>query len=160
MRTCCAVGILALVLGVTAQAQAQAPASRPAAARQGRLLITRLNVRNLDAALRFFGDGLGLREQSRFSPSKGTTEVSLGEPSHPLPAAIMLLHRESRTTPYSPGDGANIVMEVKDVKAVAEAVTRAGGTVIRAPAGSAAAPVIVAVVADPEGHQFELVQFK
>ncbi|MEQ1761070.1 MAG: VOC family protein [Vicinamibacterales bacterium] len=169
MRSICrSLTALSLVLLIQGSSAAQTPPapSRPAAGapsgntRTGRLLLTRLNVRDLDASLRFFSEGLGLKEVSRFSPSKGTAEVSLGDPAHPLPSTIMLVHRESRTAPYSPGEWGTVVMEVRDVKLTADAVARAGGKVIRAPAGSAAAPVIVAFVADPDGHEFELVQFK
>ena len=128
--------------------------------RTGRLLVTRLNVRDLAASLRFFSEGLGLREQGRFAPSKGTVEVTVGDPGNPLPGGIMLLHRESRTTPYNPGEWGTVVLEVKDVKATAASAVGAGGKLVRPPADSPAAPVIVAVVEDPDGHQFELVQFK
>ncbi len=130
------------------------------AARTGRLLLTRLNVRDLAASLRFFGEGLGLSEQSRFSPSKGSIEVTVGDPTNPLPAGIMLLYRESRTAPYEPGEWGTVVLEVRDVRASAANAARAGGKLVRPPADSSAAAVIVAVVQDPDGHQFELVQFK
>jgi lactoylglutathione lyase len=145
--------------GAAAQtAPAQGSGSPPV--RTGRLLTTRLNVRDLAASLRFFSEGLGLREQSRFSPSKGSVEVSLGDPGDPLPAGIMLLNRESRTRPYDPGEWGTVVMQVKDVNAIANRVAGAGGKLVRPPGESSAAPVIVAVVEDPDGHQFELVQFK
>ena len=169
MRTPCrALLVVSVLLGLPTcgAAQTAATPTSPAGAagagarRQGRLLVTRLNVRDLEASLRFFAEGLGLKEQSRFSPSKGTVEVTLGDTAHPLPSSIMLVHRESRTTPYSAGEWGTVVLEVKDVKAVAAAVAASGGKVERPPADSSAGPVIVSFVTDPDGHQFELVQFK
>ena len=152
--------ILAAVVAALLTVQTAGAQQPQAPKRTGRLLVTRLNVRDLAASLRFFSEGLGLKEQSRFSPSKGTIEVSLGDPAHPLPSPIMLLHRESSTTPVEPGHSWSIVIEVKDVKALAASVVRAGGKVVRPPGDVASAPVIVAVVEDPDGHHFELVQFK
>src|SRR5262249_30886820 len=150
-----------LTFPIAAQAQGAKGGETPKpAARTGRLLVTRLNVRDLAVSLKFFAEGLGLTEQSRFSPSKGSIEVSLGDPSHPLPSTIMLINRESRTTPYDPGEWGPVVMEVKDVRTVAANAARAGGKLVRQPADSPAAAVITAVVQDPDGHQFELVQFK
>ncbi|HEV3061321.1 MAG TPA: VOC family protein [Vicinamibacterales bacterium] len=148
------------VAAARGQSAGAGQATTASAARTGRLLVTRLNVRDLAASLRFFTEGLGLSEQSRFSPSKGSIEVTIGDRSNPLPAGIMLLHRESRTTPYDPGEWGTVVLEVKDVNVSAANAARAGGKLIRPPADSPAAPVIVAVVEDPDGHQFELVQFK
>ena len=128
--------------------------------RPGRLLITALNVRDLAAALRFFIDGLGMTEQGRHVPSKDVVEVTVGYPDNPLPAGIMLIHRKTRAAPYDRGEWGRIILEVKDVKATAASAGLAGGKLVRPPGDVASAPVIVAVVEDPDGHQFELVQFK
>ena len=58
-----------LVLGVlltphaTLGAQQSVAAPAPGGTRSGRLFITTLNVRDLGTALRFFTEGLGMREQ-------------------------------------------------------------------------------------------------
>jgi catechol 2,3-dioxygenase-like lactoylglutathione lyase family enzyme len=149
-----------LALPAVGNAQQGQPAPSAPGSRAGRLLLTRLNVRDLDVSLRFFAEGLGLREVGRLTPSKGTMEVSLGDPAFPLPSPIMLIHRSARATPYSPGEWGSVVMEVKDAAAATAAVVRAGGKVTRESAPSSAGPVIVAFVQDPDGHEFELVQFK
>ena len=132
----------------------------PSETRSGRLFITTLNVRDLSAALRFFTEGLGMREQSRHVPGKGVVEVSLGYSDEPARMGLMLLHREAHTAPYERGDWGKVILEVKNLRATTENVTRAGGKVVRAPREVASAPVLNAMVEDPDGHTFELVQFK
>ncbi len=139
-------------------AAGQPPA--PGGTRSGRLFITTLNVRDLSAALRFFTEGLGMRELGRHVPGKGVVEVSLGYGDEPARMGLMLLHREERTTPYERGEWGKVILEVKDLRATTESVARAGGTVVRPPREVASAPVLNAIVEDPDGHSFELVQFK
>ena len=148
--------------GVARQGLSVPPAGEqpaPGAARAGRLFITTLNVRDLGTALRFFTEGLGMREQSRHVPGKGVVEVSLGYSEEPR-LGLMLLHREAHTAPYERGEWGKVILEVKDLRATTERVSRAGGTVVRPPREVASAPVLNAIVEDPDGHTFELVQFK
>ena len=136
------------------------PPQTGARTRPGRLLITALNVRDLATALRFFTEGLGMTEQGRHVPSKDVVEVTVGYTDNPLPAGLMLIHRQTRTAPYERGEWGRIILEVEDVNATAASAVRAGGKLVRPPGDVASAPVVVAVVEGPDGHHFELVQFK
>lgn len=142
------------------QPSATTPPATSGRARNGRLFVTTLNVVDLSAALRFFVDGLGMREQGRHIPAKGVIEVSLGYADEPLRSGLMLLHRESQATPYQRGEWGKVILEVPDLQATTARVARAGGTIVRAVREVASAPVLNAIVEDPDGHVFELIQFK
>ena len=162
MRRVSAAAAIVLTLCFTPEMAVATRAQEASAARahKNRLMNTTLNVRDLAASLRFFTEGLGMRERGRHVPSKGVTEVSLGYGDEGNGALIMLAHREARTTPYERGEWGRLIFEVVDVRATVDRVVRAGGKLARGAADVASAPVVVAIVEDPDGHQFELVQFK
>ena len=158
----CPLLVLGVLLTPTVTDGAEETGGQPApgGTRSGRLFITTLNVRDLGAALRFFTEGLGMREQGRHVPGKGVVEVSLGYSDEPARTGLMLLHREAHTAPDERGEWGKVILEVKDLQATADNVVRAGGKVVRPPREVASAPVLNAIVEDPDGHTFELVQFK
>lgn len=129
-----------------------------------RIINTTLNVRDLDRALKFYVEGLGMHEKNRRRASKDITELSLGYGDNRL-AELMLVHNRAQSALASeevrfPGSWGRIILEVKDLKATLENVAKAGGKVTRQPAPNATVPVIVGGAEDPDGHPFELVQFK
>jgi predicted enzyme related to lactoylglutathione lyase len=101
-----------------------------------------------------------MHERGRHIPADGVTEVSIGYTNEPQRAELMLAHRRARTTAYERGEWGRVILEVRDVRTTVMNVARAGGKLVRPPGDVESAPVIVAVVEDPDGHQFELVQFK
>jgi lactoylglutathione lyase len=142
-----------------------------AALPSNRIINTTLNVADLDHALVFFTRGLGMHEKNRRVAGPGVTELSIGYSDEAGIPELMLVHstrqgsgasRTESAQPPSPAsaDWGHVILQVKDVKTVCDRVAASGGKVIRAPAETASAPVIVAFVQDPDGHRFELVQFK
>src|SRR5262249_16860835 len=132
-----------------------------------RIINTTLRVRDLDRALKFYVEGLGMHERNRRMASKDVTELSVGYSNDARVAELMLVHNKAQSAAASAeaqsaasSAWGHIILEVKDVKATIENVAKAGGKVIRQPCPTASVPVIVAFVEDPDGHQFELVQFK
>jgi lactoylglutathione lyase len=120
---------------------------------------TGLNVADMDRALKFFIDGLGMTEQNRFAPSPATLEVWVGYANN-RESDIMLVHSKNRTGPVAVGEWGRMVLYVKDVRAMVDSVARAGvGKLLRGPSAQPANKVTTANVESPDGHRIELVQF-
>jgi lactoylglutathione lyase len=159
---------VAAVLGVLAAfAPASAASAQDGAPHANRLINTTLFVQDLDRAAKFYIEGLGMHERGRRQASKDVTEFSVGYSSDPRVAEVMLVYNKAQAA-KAPGEApaassrswGHIILEVTDLKTTLENVARAGGRVTSQPAANASVPVIVAFVEDPDGHRFELVQFK
>jgi lactoylglutathione lyase len=103
-----------------------------------RYLHTMIRVRDLPAALRFFCDGLGLREVRRRDHEGGRfTLVFLGtpdaEPGSDSPQ-IELTHNWDQTEPYGGGRNfGHLAYEVDDVYAACQRLIDHGYTICRPP---------------------------
>lgn len=99
-----------------------------------RYLHTMIRVRDLPAALRFFCEGLGLRELRRRDHDKGRfTLVFLGEKEGDSPQ-IELTHNWDNTEPYSGGRNfGHVAYEVDDIYAACERFVSLGYTISRPP---------------------------
>ena len=98
-----------------------------------RYLHTRIRVRDLDAALRFFCEGLGLRELRRRDHPQGRfTLVFLAtEPGAP---EIELTHNWDQAEPYSVGRNfGHLAYEVDDIYAACQRLVDLGYPVLRPP---------------------------
>ncbi len=163
-------GIVALVSAcavVFCVVHAAAAAQGGRAAPANRIINTTLNVADLDRAMIFFSRGLGMHERGRRSAGPGVTEVSIGYSDDPRIPELMLVERRAGSTspapggtPPAPGGWGRVILEVKDINAIGESVVMHGGTLIRGARKAPSAPVITAIVEDPDGHRFELVQYQ
>lgn len=100
-----------------------------------RYLHTMIRVRDLDAALRFFCEGLGLREIRRRDEERGRfTLVFLGsEPGVDSPQ-IELTHNWDQTDAYTVGRNfGHVAYEVGDIYAACQRMLDLGYTVNRPP---------------------------
>ena len=99
-----------------------------------RYLHTMIRVRDLAAALRFFCDGLGLRELRRRDHEKGRfTLVFLGEREGDSPQ-IELTHNWDHTEAYSGGRNfGHVAYEVDDIYAACQRFIDLGYTISRPP---------------------------
>ena len=100
-----------------------------------RYLHTMVRVRDLDAALRFFCEGLGLREIRRRDDEKGRfTLVFLGmDPGTDTPQ-IELTYNWDQSEPYSVGRNfGHVAYEVEDIHAACERLQRLGYLISRPP---------------------------
>jgi lactoylglutathione lyase len=97
-----------------------------------RYLHTMVRVRDLPAALRFFCEGLGLREVRRRDHEKGRfTLVFLGEEGGPQ---IELTHNWDQSDPYTHGRNfGHVAYEVDDIYAVCQRFIDLGYTISRPP---------------------------
>jgi lactoylglutathione lyase len=99
-----------------------------------RYLHTMIRVRDLPAAVRFFCEGLGLRELRRRDSDKGRfTLVFLGEKEGDSPQ-IELTHNWDNTEAYSGGRNfGHVAYEVDDIYAACERFVSLGYTISRPP---------------------------
>ena len=97
-----------------------------------RYLHTMVRVRDLPAALRFFCDGLGLREVRRRDHEKGRfTLVFLGEEGGPQ---IELTHNWDQTDAYTHGRNfGHVAYEVDDIYAACQRFVDLGYAISRPP---------------------------
>lgn len=119
-----------------------------------RYLHTMLRVRDLDAALRFFG-ALGLREARRRDHAQGRFTLvflSSGDPGDP--AEIELTHNWDQQDPYPTGRFfGHLAYEVDDVYALCASLRDQGFIIHRPPRDGR-----MAFVKSPDGHSVELLQ--
>ena len=99
-----------------------------------RYLHTMVRVRDLPAALRFFCDGLGLREIRRRDHEQGRyTLVFLGEQDGDSPQ-IELTHNWDHQEPYTVGRNfGHVAYEVEDIYAACRRLVEQGYTISRPP---------------------------
>lgn len=103
-----------------------------------RYLHTMIRVKDLPAALRFFCDGLGLREIRRKDNDKGRfTLVFLGHPSQAATddsPQIELTHNWDQTEAYTHGRNfGHVAYEVDDIYAACKRLVDHGYTISRPP---------------------------
>ena len=99
-----------------------------------RYLHTMVRVRDLPAALRFFCEGLGLREIRRRDHEQGRfTLVFLGETERDSPQ-IELTHNWDQHEPYTVGRNfGHVAYEVDDIYAACQRFIDLGYTIARPP---------------------------
>ena len=101
-----------------------------------RYLHTMVRVRDLPAALRFFCEGLGLRETRRRDSEKGRfTLVFLGEPGNASDSPqIELTYNWDQKEPYTGGRNfGHVAYEVDDIYAACQRFVDLGYTISRPP---------------------------
>ena len=119
-----------------------------------RYLHTMLRVRDLDAALDFFVDKLGLVEIRRRDSQRGRfTLVFLAAPGQD-DAQIELTHNWDETEPYPTGRFfGHLAYGVEDLYGLCQELLDAGVTLHRPPRDGR-----MAFVKSPDGHSVELLQ--
>ena len=119
-----------------------------------RFLHTMLRVRDLDAALKFFGD-LGLRESRRRESDQGRfTLVFLDTGASGDAAEIELTHNWDEKEPYPTGRFfGHLAFEVDDVYATCARLAERGHVIHRPPRDGR-----MAFVKSPDGQSVELLQ--
>ncbi len=120
-----------------------------------RFLHTMLRVRDLDAALDFFVNKLGLKELRRRESEKGRfTLVFLSTGAAGDAAQIELTHNWDGDEPYSVGRSfGHLAFEVDDIYAVCQRLQEGGVTILRPPRDGR-----MAFVRSPDQQSVELLQ--
>src|SRR5690349_17942339 len=100
-----------------------------------RYLHTMVRVLDLDAALRFFCEGLGLREIRRRDDEKGRyTLVFLGESPDGDSPQVELTHNWDQAEAYTGGRNfGHLAYEVEDIYAACQRLVDLGYTISRPP---------------------------
>lgn len=120
-----------------------------------RYLHTMLRVRDLDAALDFFVQKLGLVEVRRRESESGRfTLVFLSTGVADDPAEIELTYNWDQQEPYGTGRFfGHLAYEVSDIYATCERLRSAGVAILRPPRDGR-----MAFIKSPDGHSIELLQ--
>lgn len=120
-----------------------------------RYLHTMLRVRDLDAALDFFVQKLGLVERRRRESESGRfTLVFLATGAPDDPAEIELTHNWDQREPYATGRFfGHLAFAVDDIYATCQRLADAGVTIHRPPRDGR-----MAFVRSPDQHSIELLQ--
>ena len=120
-----------------------------------RYLHTMIRVRDLDAALRFFCEGLGLREIRRRDHEQGRfTLVFLGEHDTGDSPQLELTHNWDQQEPYTVGRNfGHVAYEVDDIYAACQRFVNAGYKISRPPRDGR-----MAFIRSPDKISVELLQ--
>jgi lactoylglutathione lyase len=120
-----------------------------------RFLHTMLRVQDLDKAVDFFTNKLGLRELRRHDNQSGRfTLVFIGTGSPGDPAEIELTHNWDEAVPYPTGRFfGHLAFEVPNIYDTCSRLQAAGVDILRPPRDGR-----MAFVKSPDGHSVELLQ--
>ena len=125
-----------------------------------RMLHTMLRVKDLEASIRFYVQGLGmtLLRRSDFPGGRFTLAfVGYGpEESH---GVLELTHNWDQEGPYDLGAGyGHIAVGVPDIYAACAVLREAGAKVVREPGPMKHGSTVIAFVEDPDGYKVELIE--
>jgi len=124
-----------------------------------RILHTMLRVGDLDRALAFYTEVLGMKLLRRREYPEGRfTLAFVGFGPESEQAALELTHNWD-TPGYELGSGyGHVAIEVDDAKAACAEIKRRGGVVTREAGPMKHGTTVIAFAQDPDGYKIELIQ--
>ena len=124
-----------------------------------RILHTMLRVGDLDRALDFYVNVLGMRELRRKDyPGGRFTNVFVGYGDEASAAVLELTHNwDTRTYDLGSGYG-HVAIEVDDAYRACEEVKKRGGKVTREAGPMKHGTTVIAFVEDPDGYKIEFIE--
>lgn len=128
-----------------------------------RVLHSMLRVRDVDASLRFYCDGLGMTLLDRYDFEQGRFSILFLSFAgyRDGPAALELTYNWDTDADYTLGSGyGHLAIGVPDVTAMYERLADHGGTQVTAPKTMLAGAPELAFVKDPDGYAVELIQIR
>ncbi|WP_084455670.1 VOC family protein [Novosphingobium rosa] len=128
---------------------------------QPRLLHSMLRIRDVDAALRFYCDGLGMRVLDRYDIAAGRFSILFLSYAgyRDGPAALELTWNWDRDEDYTHGSGyGHVAIGVPDVAAMWARLPAYGGQQGSPPKAMMPGAPELAFVRDPDGYAIELIQ--
>lgn len=127
-----------------------------------RFLHAMVRVRDVDAALRFYIDGLGMKVLDRFDiESRRVTGIFIGYAGYRQSALLELAHKWDNDEPYSHGTGyGHVAIGVPDLPGTAARIEALGFEVTDPPKVLLAGGPMVAFVKDADGYAVELIQIQ
>ncbi|WP_250504208.1 VOC family protein [Caballeronia sp. AZ7_KS35] len=126
-----------------------------------RFLHSMIRVRNVDNALRFYVDGLGMKLLDRYDFETGRFSILFLSFSgyRDGPAALELTYNWDQGEDYTHGSGyGHVAIGVPDVAQMFERLVEYGGTQVTPPKVLLAGAPQLAFVKDPDGYAIELIQ--
>ena len=124
-----------------------------------RLLHTMLRVRDLDASLRFYCEGLGMKLLRRKDyPGGEFTLAFVGYGDESETAVLELTHNwDGRSYEIGTGFG-HVAIGVDGIRGVCEALRARGVRITREPGPMKHGTTVIAFVEDPDGYKVELIE--
>lgn len=130
-------------------------------AQSPRILHSMFRVRNVDASLRFYCDGLGMVLLDRYDFEQGRFSILFLSYAgyRDGPAALELTYNWDQDSDYSHGSGyGHIAIGVPDVPSMWSRLADYGGRQGTAPKSMMEGAPQLAFVYDPDGYAIELIQ--
>ncbi len=126
-----------------------------------RILHTMLRVGDLDRALKFYIEVLGMRLIRRNDYPDGKFTLAFVGYSEESDGAVLELTHNWGVDKYEIGTGyGHIALEVKDAYAACADIKQRGGVVTREAGPMKHGTTVIAFVQDPDGYKVELIQKK
>ncbi len=126
-----------------------------------RLLHTMIRTGNLDRAIDFYTNTLGMTLLRRHDYPEGKFTlafVGYGDEAH---HSVIELTYNWGVDSYDLGTGfGHVAIEVDDIYATCEAIKQRGGNVVREPGPMKHGTTVIAFVSDPDGYKIELINKK
>ncbi len=124
-----------------------------------RILHTMLRVGNLDKALAFYTEVLGMRLLRRKDYPDGKFTLAFVGYEDESQGAVLELTHNWETASYDLGNAyGHIAIAVEDAYKACEEVKKRGGTVTREAGPMKFGGSVIAFVQDPDGYKIELIQ--
>jgi lactoylglutathione lyase len=129
-------------------------------AEQPRFLHTMIRVKDADASVRFYAEGLGLKLLDRFDFEGGRFSlIYLAFDGYEGGGALELTYNWDQTEPYSHGAGyGHIAIGVPDIEAAVARLKATGAEISTPPKKMIPGSPFIAFAKDPDGYQVELIQ--
>lgn len=126
-----------------------------------RILHTMLRVGNLERALAFYTEVLGMRQLRRADYPDGRFTLAFVGYADESESAVLELTHNWDTGSYDIGTAyGHIAIEVDDAYKACEEIKRRGGVVVRDAGPMKHGTTVIAFVQDPDGYKVELIQKK
>ncbi len=126
-----------------------------------RILYTMLFVGDLDRAIAFYTDVLGMTLLRRSDYPEGRFTLAFVGYGPESEGAVIELTHNWDTARYDLGNGfGHVAIEVDDAYAACDSVTAKGGRVTRPAGPMKHGTTVIAFVEDPDGYKIELIQRK
>lgn len=126
-----------------------------------RILHTMLRVGNLERALAFYTEVLGMRQLRRADYPEGRFTLAFVGYAEESEGAVLELTHNWDTESYELGTAyGHIAIEVDDAYKACDEIRRRGGVVVREAGPMKHGTTVIAFVQDPDGYKVELIQKK
>ena len=124
-----------------------------------RMMHTMLRVTNLDRALQFYCDVLGMTLSRRKDYPEGRFTLAFVGFGDEQDATVLELTHNWDTDSYAMGTAyGHIAIGVADVYATCEAIRIRGGKIVREAGPMKGGKTVIAFVEDPDGYKVEILQ--